>query len=176
MKTKILAILFFQFLNLAYSQELTIKNLKVSHVYKNMNKEVLELSEEDGKGPYVKLKLEFKNKSEERIKLSPSKARIKILFRVAGEKYERVVTTHELQEIYNIELNPNESFTYIVGEWLLYGTDLWVDKKMNYITETLKILPTLKISYLEKNCKKEFLSKSIKNIELIDEDLIDLNE
>ncbi|MGV6844838.1 MAG: hypothetical protein ACWA42_01765 [Lutibacter sp.] len=172
MKTKILVILFFQFLNVIYSQELNIRNIIISHVYKNLDKEVLELSEEDGKGPYVKLELEFKNKSKKKIILSPSKAQIKISFRRDGKKYERVVLTHELQEINDIELNPNESFIYIVEDWLLYDTDIWVDKKMNYIIETLKILPTLKISYLEINYKKEIISKSIKNVELIDKDLL----
>jgi len=78
-----------------------------------------------------------------------------MVFSMDGEIFEKEILSHKLQEIYNVELAPNESYFYII--------------------ETLKILPALKISYLENKCKKAIISNRIKNIELIDKDLTEIN-
>jgi len=50
----ILFIIIIHFFNMANSQEMNINNVSVSYIYKNINNEVLELSEENGKGPLFK--------------------------------------------------------------------------------------------------------------------------
>ena len=176
MRTMIFSIVLFQLISTVYSQELSINKIEVSNIYKNMKNKSLEISEDNSKGPYVKIDFQITNDSNKIIYLSPSKSQVKIIFHYDNKKYENINYEHILQEIDSVNLKPNESFNYTIYDFLIGGTDLLKDKKFNYIVETLKLLPTLKVSYSEMNCDNLLISKSIRNIEILDKDLINLKE
>ncbi len=175
MKTKVLFVIYF-ISAVIYSQELNINKIELSNVYKNINSKSFDLSEDDEKGPYLLLRLQITNNSNKSICLSPSKSQIKILFTYNGKVYENINYEHLLQEIDNINLKPNESFYYIIYDYLLVGTDLLMENKFNYIVETLRILPTLKVQYKELEHDLDILSDKIDNVILLDEDLIHYGE
>ena len=176
MKTIVLFFMFFYITNIIYSQELNINKIEISNIYKNVNNKSFELSEDDEKGPYILLKLQITNNSNKNICLSPSKSRIKIIFTYNEKIYENINYEHVLQEIDSVNLKPNESFYYIIYDYLLGGTSLLKEKNFNYIVEALKILPTLKVQYKELKRDLEIFSDRIDNVILIDKDLMLLNE
>ena len=96
------------------------------------------------------------------------------LFRYNGLDYKRKVLSLFLEsfnEMKEVRIKPNEKYPVEFGIRLLSGTNLVKGKKSktdyyDYSQEILKILPTLKIQYMDPDLR--IMSNKTENIEIED--------
>lgn len=138
-------------------EELSLSNYNIE-LKENIIDEDLE------KGPYVYFKCIITNNSEDTVILRPSNSIINIVFSYKKKSYRIEVESLPFVDNEKLQLSPKETATLDFGSNLLLGTDIFSDKKVNYIEEMLAILPTIGIIYKDNNIKLR--TDEIKSVEL----------
>lgn len=146
MKKYLLTFIFFVCIMNLYSQvKLEIAELNVSNIKPNLRDEIYD--EEETDGPYIYIKCAFFNESDSVILLSPSKAKIEILFNYRATDYYVDVFALPFMDNDSVLITSKGIKKFELGTYLLLGTPLWEEEKSDYTMILIEILPTIRVHY-----------------------------
>lgn len=121
-----------------FVDKLIISDAKVDYVSNVIN-------EGKGNGPQVWVELTLCNNTNEDIFIEMSFVNLMVIFNYEGKEYREEMIWQSLTDETNQKLSPNTSLKFSAGTYIFLGTELWHEKKENYMLELLKTLPTLRI-------------------------------
>lgn len=150
----------------SYGQiEFRVKTMKISNITFDLNSDYIDEEYEDG--PYFHLNCVMKNISSDSIFLNTSTSHFYVEYtfdnEVFKEKLEVLQWSHE--EV-AIPLANCEKINFIMGINIFLGTSILKENKENYTSELIKILPTLKIIYVDNSSNIRLVLLNVDCVEL----------
>lgn len=127
----------------------SINDIFISNL-RSIDKEGL-MNESHEDGPLIEVNCIFCNTNDSTITLYPSKSDITILFNYNRRSYEVRAFPLAFLEKDTIKILPGQTEESSFASNLLISTGILNNNKKDYLLDMIKILPTLKIRYKDKN-------------------------
>lgn len=158
----LLLLLFFLFMPLHknYSQILVIDELNVSQF--NIEKDSNIYVEGERDGPIVWLTFTIINDSSEDILINTDFNNLSLSFSYNNENFEEEMIWDLVEGQEKLVIKRNCSRIFTTSTYIFLGTKILNENKYDYTIELLKVLPTLKLIYNDKQLK--LVSNSINNV------------
>ena len=121
--------------------------------------------EDDEEGPRIGADcIIINNSKSDSIEINFSDSKVYFEFRYKGSIYKQSPFFFYVKG--KVLLSPQDSCSFTFGVPILLGTQILKDKKLNYTTEMLEILPTIKVVYKQKELK--LISQEITSVKVYD--------
>jgi hypothetical protein len=154
MKSKVLFLVFTLYTNMSWSQEvvLEISKVEISN-YDNKRVESGIVSMDDLQGPFLIVHCKIINQTNCPITIHPSKAKYQLLYNYETDLYNRELFPLTFIDNISLDIAPRGSVEFTADEWLFIGTPIFDMKKKDYLLDLVKVLPTMEVTYQDKNYK-----------------------
>jgi hypothetical protein len=165
-KCILLGFLFFTFISILNAQVyLNVSEIKITNT-SNANNDSIKIVGDD-EGPSIMLKCYICNKSNSTILLYPSSSIISIEYTYKGKKYLKDISGFDIWSRdfiirKQLKIKKNDSVELVISNSVFWNTPILKNRKYNYKTDVLNILPSLSVIYSDKN--RKLISKGFKNI------------
>lgn len=125
---------------------LVLPHIKLYHYNVNLQKgELIEGLD----GPVIAINCTIKNLTNDFIQINPPSSSISILFNFNNKTYEKRIEPFFYQDFKSILLGLNKEVSFSISDKILLGTGIYCSEKLNYTKEMLKILPTIRVRYVQ---------------------------
>jgi hypothetical protein len=143
-----------------YSQILVIDELNVSHFIIKKDPKIHVEGESDG--PFVRITFTIINDSSEVIFIDTDSNNLSLSYGYNNEKFEEEMIWELVEGQEKLEIKSSCSKTFTTSTFMFLGTKIWKENKYDYTIELLKVLPTFKLIYNDKQLK--LVSNNINNV------------
>lgn len=154
MKAKVLFLVFTLYTNISLSQEveLEISKVEISN-YDNKRVESGIVSMDDLQGPFLIVHYKIINHMDCPITIYPSKAKYQLSYNYDTELYKRELFPLTFMENISLDIASMGVVEFTADEWLFIGTPIFDMKKKDYLLDLVKVLPTMEVTYQDRNYK-----------------------
>jgi hypothetical protein len=119
-----------------------------NYFFPDINEYIIEDAQD---GPVIVFYCSFHNNSNTIINLKPDNSIISVEFEVDNIKYSNKIYPFRLYETDLLTIKPNQSVHFTAADAIFLGTTILDKNKTDYLADLVKVVPSLKIVYYEKD-------------------------
>lgn len=127
-----------------------------------------EIDEDWEDGPYLSFGCKLMNNSKDTLFINPFTCKFYLQFTYNDKKYiDELISRNWDYERASLLIAEGEYITFNLGSNIFLGTDILIEKKENYSLELIKILPTIKLFFVDTTSKIKVSLSSIDNVKTV---------
>lgn len=174
---KIFLILFVSFSlshNISAQVEFVIQELSINYIYSQSDTDIY-VTTIGNNSPSINIQFLFKNNTDNIFTLNPLNSRIKLFYYYDEKEYMKQIDLGFYYTLFNddpneIVLQPGEEYKELQTTVEIFAeTDLYKHsiKDFDYTEEFIRILPTIKVEYIEHKNNISLKTTEIKNVKIV---------